>query len=478
MTTANAPATTTPKKTASTPAERFKTIKGEVHNWNLGNDPTKGRKFINNTHKYGEIADWVHAETFQYETMAGWQREVSESHVKNLREEMENNNFTPTPWAVTINEWHDQSLKHSSEADKSFVNIRVGSNNDHKLLITDGNHRRNAIKTLLQEAEQIDDKDMKERLLNLPIAVTIHLNHEKTTGDFLNLQKSRPVARNVTKSMEILSGLIDDEEDYPLMRFATDAIIKLNNNTRSHLAGTVAFGEARMTEVQYASLVTPGASTLLTTVTGGAKIARHFDKSPAWLVDKYIEAFEGLRKFATPTDPTMGDDAVREIFSQDMMLVPVGGTGIGNKGTRGGSHLLIGIANCYAYVMANRTDSTPTDQDLKWLAEAVDDIFNVDPKHSDFGGSAGDKRRWMGKFVRKYFKHAKFTIKADGTTVEYPPFEKRIPAEFIELLSTSTMDVDTKSWKAYKAEKSGVTPKKRGRKTKSQEEAYPEGAKS
>jgi len=453
MAAAKTPAKPKTKPKAEVPKVETFELDGPVYVWNVTDDPEKDRPFSSMVVPFGYLKRLIYVREYDYEKLGGWQRKTTKAHVRALLEAIKDDTYTPTTWEVAIEDWHLNRLKYSEPTEEGGPRwVKVTATTDRKLPLPDANHRRQALELFFAEAQ--GDEDLMRRIDALPINIKLSLSPKHLPQDFLNFQKGKAASRNLVKSMSIASGDYDDEK-LPVVKHATETVHLLAKDTRSHLGNFVTFDEAAMNKVQYASLIADNSSSLATTVYGGSLIAMHFERSPEWLAERYVQAYQLLEERGEPSDPA-NPNSEKRLFMPGSALSPTS-----KGGTRYGSHMICGIANCFAWRLAAiGMDDDPIDEELQRMVEHASLVFDRELE----GTSAEDKRRDMYKFAKSYFsdmfRKDQPLKKPDG---EF--FEKvdGVPAELIEILSASTLGVDKGRWKAYKQQKDGVPAKKPGR---------------
>jgi hypothetical protein len=276
------------------------------------------------------------------------------------------------------------------------------------------------------------ERDYALKMLDLidmtPITIQVYLSPECIQEDFLRLQLGKAVSRNQIKSMQIAGGVVDKKKA-PFFDMATKVARLLNADTRSFLFNQVAFDAGVKFPLNYSSLIADHASSLATTLYGGALIARAFDKSPEWMVERYVEAYNAIKNYEDEKDGhyVFIDPSEKLCTTYD-------------GGERGGSHLMIGVGNCLAWRLAREDRDEATEQDVERLLKNVEWKL----RGPSTGGTFTDKRRDMGNFARSYF--------ADLKDKKVAMVDK-VPEPLIELTSVSTWGIPSEVASAWKKEK-------------------------
>ncbi|OJW23007.1 MAG: hypothetical protein BGO49_28140 [Planctomycetales bacterium 71-10] len=411
-----------------------------------------GREYVLVDLEYVQARDILKAEAYNPQTGKGWQRELNEDKAGKLVAAMRGGHYTPAAFSASISD------KHTVNRKGDHVEI-LGVTRDTPLNQIDGQHRSWALAKLFAE-----DQD-KWTDTTIPLLIT--LDHSRLAEDFLNLQKSNPVARNLLRSIEVKEGLITDADKMELITLATDVISKLALTKTSFMPNGVAYTSNEKKKMQYSSLISPGASTLATTVYGGAKIAKDKGKSAKWLYDVYMVGWNYLEKNLKPADSEIPNETTTRLAfmsdgKNDIRLL----TPLSKDGNRGGTSLLIAVLNMLAWSTAKADLDAPAENDLKKMCECVDMLW---AEVQFDGGSAPDLRHHAGEFAKLYYKGYRGDKHDD------------IPTDLLDVLSPSTFDLKGKEYKSEKreAEKArlkalGLTLKgkpmgKRGRKPKAEE---------
>jgi hypothetical protein len=384
-----------------------------------------GREYLLVDLPYIVARDLLRVEQFDHDTGRGYQRGLDEKKASSLAAEMREGRYTPAGLSASLTDRHK-----ISRTDDGVVTVKNVSH-DAPLACVDGQHRLRSMAIL--HAESPDE------WADVSVPLLLLLDHAHQATDFLNLQRGNAVSRNLMRSLEFKSGMIDDEN----VGFATEVVGRLAADRRSFMANGVAYVTNDKRKLQYSTLISSGGSTLGTTVYGGAKIAREFGRSPDWLADVYTAGWTYLQTHLTPLDPDLGEESIRKALSTGRLLEP-----LSQGGNRGGTHLLLGIFNLLAWRTGYAGLDKPGDEDLKRLADTVDWLW-ADAEFD--GGSAPTLREHLGEFAQAYYKDFK------------GPKTLGIPNELVNVLSPSTLNLDAKQWRAARKGVKPGEPVKRGR---------------
>jgi hypothetical protein len=319
------------------------------------------------------------------------------SHVKVIRKEIEDGNFTPTSVSVGVREFKQEGTPHP-EIHQELGRVAVTVPDGATLPLLDGGHRFQALELLYQQEayrENIGKSDI----------VAILLLDGNTKKDFLNLQKGRPVDKSHIHSLSVKAKLLA-AKDANVLTFAYDTAILLNTDERSPFKNQIRFDSHGVSGIPISSLSGKGASDIATSLVGGAKIALGCGKDPAWLAENIIIAFTYLKANAS------------ELFEQGMKLTPP------PNGTKGSATMIIGVGNMLAARVGLQGELKANNKDIEKLVEAAKQTLS-EPVKGNFSGAL--KRDLMGAFAEKFF--------AD---VEHLDFHFGVPKKLVEVLSTST----------------------------------------
>jgi len=184
----------------------------------------------------------------------------------------------------------------------------------------------------------------------------------------------------------------------------------LNSNDKSPFFNQIRFDSSGVSGIPISSLSGKGASDIVTSLVGSAKIAIEADKDSKWAANNIVTAYTYLKAKAP------------ELLESGMKLCPP------PNGTKGSATILIAVGNLLAYRASLKKFDNPDTQDVEVLIEVSKKVLG-DPVKGNFSGPM--KRNLMGDFAEKFFKDLV------GTT----EFHYGVPTDLVELLSTSTFSV-------------------------------------
>lgn len=381
------------------------------------------RRYVVVTLDFQNAKKLFSADRYRAETGQGEQRELVMAHVKALRKEMEDGNYTPTSVTVGLrSEQEGVVLKFldlkSDESPHAEISLADGAT----LPLLDGGHRFSAMEYLWEQEAYKED-------IGKSSVTALVLLDGNTKKDFLNLQKGRPVDKSHIHSLSVQEKLLK-EKDANVLTIAYNAAKLLNTNEKSPFHKQIRFDSAGVSGIPIASLSSKGASDIATSLVGGAKIAVLAGKDAEWLANQIVTAYTYLK-----------DGGGKDLLERGMKLTPP------PEGTKGSATMLIAMGNMLAARLALKGNNSPDNDDVKLLVEAAKKTLGG-PVNGNFSGPM--KRNAIGDFAEKFF--------ADLLTEETNHFG--VPKKLVETLSTSTFSVP-------KVEKEKSKP---GRKPKAKKE--------
>lgn len=355
------------------------------------------REYIVVTLPFSEARKYFSTEIYQADTGFGEQRELIESHVKSIKQEIIDDNFTPT--SVTVGLRDLQCLSYEPQ-EQNIVSLKLSE--DTTLPLLDGGHRFFALEVLYK------DEKYRKDIGDSAITALIMLNGN-TKKDFLNLQKGRPVDKSHIYSLSIQENLVKSEESATLT-LAYDAAKILNEEEKSPFYKQIRFDSRRVSGIPISTLSSKGASDIATSLVGGAKIAIENQKDAKWYADCIITCFTSLKSHCS------------ELLEPGMKLCPP------PRGTKGSATMLIGIGNMLAYRIIKRGDNFAIDKDIEALISSAKRTMSEQVR-GNFSGSF--KRDLMRDFTKLYF----------SDICVYSELHYGIPIVLIKLLSASTFSL-------------------------------------
>lgn len=401
------------------------TVKNKIEKFGLANAE---RKYLVVTVDFNTARKIFSPDRYRAETGSGEQRELVTTHVKTLRREMEEGNYTPTPVSVGLrSEQEGVTLVQEDNGDAATLTLQDGST----LPLLDGGHRFSAMEWLWgQDA-------FKEAIGNSSVTALVLLDGN-TKKDFLNLQKGRPVDKSHIHSLSIQEKLIN-KKDVDVLTLAYNTAMLLNSDEKSPFFKQIRFDSAGVSGIPISSLSSKGASDIVTSLVGGAKIALAAGKDSAWLAKNIVTAFLYLKEGA------------KDLLERGMKLAPP------PDGTKGSATLLIAMGNLLAARVFLRGNSEAETVDVQSLVSAAKKALG-----GEVGGNFSGplKRKIMGDFAEFFF--------ADVVAKEDAHFG--VPKKLINLLSTSTFATP----KMEKEKKVVAAPKVKKEKVKKVEPLDPD----
>lgn len=375
-------------------------ISGNYHVWSLlGHE----RGFADVTLTYKEAVEYIMPVRYNALTGRGEQRELFEAHVRKLRKEMEDGNYTPTQISAGLRKSHLASLVR--QEDGTFE-LTVDSGDP--LPQTDGGHRYEALsrieksvrESLKKDPENVELNERLDEILTLPIGVRIYFDGSPQR-DFINLQAGRTVDAAHMLSMRIQQRVIDD----PAFKIAFDVAKILLKADDSPFKGQIRLDSRGINPLPISTLCSKGASDLGTSLVGLAKIGLFANKKADWLANIIIDVY---RAIATKCPAVLEGGKVL--------------TTIANGGSKGSATMLVGVAVCAAYRLVKLGREWDQEEDANRLCQSVAYAL-YERVNGRFSGP--DKRKLLGDFAKDYF-HDCCSGRHDG-----------LPVELLRLLSPS-----------------------------------------
>jgi hypothetical protein len=354
------------------------------------------REFAIVTMPFSTAKELFSAERYRADTGNGEQRDLVMSHVKVIRKEIEDGNYTPTTVTVGVRQQGSPATEIEKNSDGT---INVLLSGGKKLPLLDGGHRFEAFCNLWEQ------EAFKEEIGNSDVTAVILLDGN-TKKDFLNLQKGRPVDKSHLHSLSVQEKLLA-AKDANILTLAYDTAKILNSDENSPFHKQIRFDSAGVSGIPVSSLSGKGASDISTSLVGGAKIAIEVGKDAAWLAKHIVMAYSYVTKNAP------------ELTASGMKLTPP------PSGTKGSATMLIGIGNMLAARVMLKNNSFADTHDVEKLVEACKKAL-FEPVKGNFSGAY--KRNLMGKLAEVYF--------SDLISPETSHFG--VPKKLVQILSTST----------------------------------------
>lgn len=368
------------------------TVNGKVEEFGINE---RKRRYLVVTVDFNTAKQIFSADRYRAETGVGEQRELVTSHVKTLRKEIEDGNFTPTSISIGL---RSQQEGVTLVEENGFATLTLADGATLPLL--DGGHRHSALEFLFEQ------EAYKEEIGKSSVTALVLLDGN-TKKDFLNLQKGRPVDKSHIHSLSVQEKLLK-QQDAEMLTIAYDAAKLLNSDAQSPFHKQIRFDSVGVSGIPISSLSSKGASDIATSLVGGAKIAIEFKKDAAWLAKQIVTAYIYLK-----------DGGAKELLERGMMLTPP------PEGTKGSATMLIGVGNMLAARVALKGNTSAESIDVQTLVKTAKETLGR-PVNGNFSGPT--KRTVMGAFAEAFF--------ADIVTKEDSHFG--VPKKLIKLLSVST----------------------------------------
>jgi hypothetical protein len=395
------------------------TLTGNVNVWKLGNAE---RKYMVVTLPFKQAREILKARYFSVDSGEGEQRGAVASHVSNIRKDMENDKFSPTPAAAGLT---DASLQGMQLKDNIATVVVT-----EPLPLLDGGQRFGALEALLE-------KD-KQEVLDLPITFSLYLD-TRNKENFLNAQKGRPVDKAHMLSLQVGASL-NNTKIGPYLSKAMDIARILYNDEKSPFYKLIKFDTQSKAPYPISTLCAKGASDLATSLVGLAKLAEKFGKDTTWAANAITTIYQAVK------------DKAPELLQLGKVLTPP------PEGSRGSATMWIGLGTLLAYHWA-----LPEYKDKEFIeGTGVDKLVETAKKSCDHmirGNFAGPKKRsLMGDMAYSYY--------AEVNTVKF--YNEEIPLDLVEILSYSAFNIK-KPKKAKPVKAKGKPGRKPKAKTKPEE---------
>src|ERR1700723_2883826 len=108
-------------------------IFGKRQTWDITGGQKEGRSYITVDSNIGTLLEYTQVCTYDVNTSFGEQRDQVERHVKKLRSEISNYNYTPTAFNASVSD--------ASRVSEENGLVKISLDKEHKLNLIDGGHR-------------------------------------------------------------------------------------------------------------------------------------------------------------------------------------------------------------------------------------------------------------------------------------------------------------------------------------------------
>lgn len=356
-----------------------------VHSWQMRKEH-RPRQWVILTLPFREAIQVVEPRYYDFAKDAGEQRPVIDSWVNKLRKEMEKDAFAPASWSACLRVSQKQKSVFNEDG---TVTIHVGNS---PIPLEDGNHRGQAMLKDYAMAQKNGDQETVELIENCDITILIYLEPERSQQTFRALQEGKRMSPDLLALRDMRNKNASPEQSMSLR-----VAMELNVNKDSHLFGKVNIEGPAPNMIGVRVATTSSSSELSCSIMGGVRIALAFKKKDEWLQQCYVEAWDAIQHATEQTGLNYSDQPMSGVLVNGSILCPLGHPG----GKKGGTTLITGIGNMWAYMKAVKGLDTLEGEERQHLASTVDEVFDVS---SSGGLGAPYKRVLMGKFAKIYFE--------------------------------------------------------------------------
>lgn len=384
------------------------TLDGTFHVWRLVGQE---RRYADVHLPYREAIELVIPVTYNAVTGKGEQRDVQKSHVRKLRGEIEDGNYTPTQMTASVRRAQLKGLRLNK--DQTYL-LEVDSQDP--LAQTDGSHRFAAMQDIVKNLRAVlagkitaeNKKMMQKRLdamLELQIGIRIFFDGDPQR-DFINLQSGRPADRSHMVSLRVRKGMTDE-----VYKKAYDIAQMLDQANNSPFKDAIRFDskdnrQSPVHRIPVSTFLAKAGSDLGTSLIGLVRAVP--EGTPPFLTFSVVRGYESIAE----RNPALLEHSK-----------PL--TAVGNGGTKGSATMILGLGVCLAYRLSKAGRSVANDDDSTRLTAAAGRHLGGTME----GGFAGPMKRTMiGAFARDFL----------GDMDE--EFHDGIPLPLLKLLAPSAYD--------------------------------------
>lgn len=387
-------------------------LTGNYQTWTFNGN---SRRYADVNLTYQEAKEIIRPVKYSALTGTGEQRALIEPHVRKLKREVLEGNYTPTQMSAGLQKKHRSKL--SLQDGKFTLPVDPAA----PLSQTDGQHRYAAISAIESELTELLEKaDEKEKarletrlaeLRSLPCGFRIYFDGDPKS-DFINLQAGRAVDSSHMFSLKIHQQVTDD----PSLKLAFNIAKVLHKDAASPFHELIRFDSRALSkgslfkQLPISTLCAKGTSDIGVSLIGLAKVGLLFGCDQA----------ERLAKFVTVTASTILANGT--LGQAGKALTPPR-----NSGSKGSSTMIIGVAIAAAFKTLSEGRLELDTTEITFLNDCMAETLDVE---IDGNFSGVFKRRLLGGFTRLYLE----------TCGE---LHDGIPVKLLEVLSSSTYNAES-----------------------------------
>lgn len=259
----------------------MKSLKGKLLTWTLNQDnPAEGEKFFQTVIPYGVFRKYVYADVYNIENDSGEQRVAGERHLGRIRSAIENGNYTPQVFNLSIMDISKANIDSGGQVDFPLSET-------NKLPIIDGGTRFRALEKIRSSKESY-----KEPIDRLPIPLIVYFQPEKRKRDFINLNNGTKVNKSHLQSLEISSGNIKADK-LPFFERAKAISLLMNTDKNSPLCDKITYGNKDDTgRIQFSQIITDHAGSLIASLYSTSRLLDLDNTTNAQYVQLFCDLYE------------------------------------------------------------------------------------------------------------------------------------------------------------------------------------------
>lgn len=267
------------------------TLRGKLMTWSLSEDPAQGDKFFQTVINYGLLRNHVYADVYDATTDSGEQRIAGERHLGRLRSAIENGEYTPQVFNLSI-------LDITKAEVDTDGNIEFPLSTTNKLAILDGGTRFRALEKIRASKEAYHTP-----IDNLPIPILVYFQPEKRKRDFSNLNAGTKVNKSHLQSLEIASGRLKADK-FPFFERAKAISLLLNSNEFSPLRDKITYGNTDDTgKIQFSQIATDHSGSLIASLYSTNNFLKLDDSTNENFVELFCDLYDLIKERTDAATP-------------------------------------------------------------------------------------------------------------------------------------------------------------------------------